>query len=73
MTVLTANMLVEMGQSLYGDEWEVTLARRLKVSRRTVMRWRDEECAMPAGLFTVLEALVEQQIAALECLRVSKP
>lgn len=69
MTVLTPNKLAEFGQSLYGNNWETALAARLQKSRRTVERWRDEECAMPAGLYAVLDGLIEQQIASLIRLR----
>ena len=63
--ILTAKILKETGEALYGDDWEGTLARRLKVSRRTVNRWRDDRCDMPAGLYVILDALIEQQLAMI--------
>lgn len=67
--IITPSKLIEFGQALAGDDWVGTLARRLQKSKRTIERWRDEEAAMPPGLYAVLEGLVEQQIAALERLR----
>lgn len=69
MLLFTPADLEDFGRTLYGDDWAGTLAARLKVSRRTINRWRDGDTAMPVALRAVLEALAEQQIAMLEAKR----
>lgn len=69
MLLFTPADLRDFGMALFGDDWEGTLAARLKVARRTINRWRDGETALPANLRAVLDALAEQQIALLEAQR----
>ncbi len=63
--ILTGAKLEEIGRDVWGETWVALLAKRLKVSKRTVQRWRNEDHAMPANLRRSLLDMVETQMAIL--------
>jgi hypothetical protein len=63
--VLTGKKLEEVGRALYGDIWVSVLSRRLACAKRTVMRWRSEDTALPVDLRQSLVDLIDEQFAVL--------
>lgn len=63
--ILTGTMLEEIGISLYGDVWVSALSKKLRRSKRTIMRWRDSQRGLPMETRRLLLDLVESQIALL--------
>lgn len=63
--ILTGQKLEEMGKALYGDVWVSVLSKKLKCSKRTVMRWRSHTRAMPPDMRDCLLALLDDQINLL--------
>jgi hypothetical protein len=63
--ILTGRLLQETAKDVWGDNWVAILAKRLKVSKRTIQRWRNEENAMPADLRRSLLDMIETQLAIL--------
>lgn len=43
--------LKDIGRALFGDQWQVPLARELDVADRTVRRWAAGDVAPPAGVW----------------------
>lgn len=68
---MTPELLRQIGEALYGPNWQAPLARDLGVRDQTVRRWRAGS-AMPEGLQADLRALlthtIEQQKGALAAL-----
>ncbi len=65
MAVLTGKLLQETALDVWGEAWVAVLAKKLKVSKRTIQRWRNEDNAMPADLRRNLLDLIETQLAIL--------
>ena len=63
--VLTGEKLEEIGLALYGEGWPGVLAGKLRRSKRTIFRWRDDETGRPNDLRHILAELVDDQIAFL--------
>lgn len=63
--ILTGLKLQEIGRHLYGAEWASVLASRLRMSKKTVFRWRDSERAIPPKLRDQLSELIDDQLATL--------
>lgn len=63
--ILTGRKLEEIGRALYGDVWVSVLSRRLACAKRTVMRWRSEETAIPVDLRQSLVDMIDEQFAVL--------
>lgn len=47
---MTRPKLEEIGRALFGDQWQVPLARELEVADRTVRRWAAGDVTPPAGV-----------------------
>lgn len=62
------SLLVETGETLYGQQWQSALARDLSVSDRTVRRWVAGTSEVPAGLYTDLLRLTQERAATLDML-----
>lgn len=63
-----APLLREIGEALYGDRWQASAARELRVSKRTVQRWAEGRYAVPeSALVGLSNALLgrEAEIALL--------
>jgi hypothetical protein len=63
--ILTGRKLEEFGRTLYGEVWVSVMSKKLKVAKRTVLRWKDDERAMPTDMQTTLVELIDDQIAQL--------
>lgn len=64
--ILTGRVFAEVGQALYGDDWESTVARKLERSRRTVIRWKTGEGRLPIGTRAKLMELIDEQDKLLQ-------
>lgn len=62
---MSADLLREVGEALYGTRWYTDLARALDVSERTVRRWSSGSHAVPDGLWADLREAVQQRRAEL--------
>ena len=49
--------LEKLGRSLYGDYWQAELAKKVKVNRSTVGRWRRGISKTPESVLTTLRML----------------
>lgn len=63
--ILTGKKLEEIGRALYGDVWVSVLSKKLDCSKRTVMRWRSENTAIPFDLRESLVDMIDEQFAVL--------
>lgn len=70
---MSAALLREVGQALYGQNWQSDLARDLKVSDRTIRRWNAETQDIPAGAWGDLRVLLKARGLALAALRRKLP
>ena len=61
-------ILVECGQALYGERWQLPLARDLGVSDRTMRRWAAGTHDVPAGIRLELERLTRDRASRLAAL-----
>lgn len=61
-------LLIEVGQALYGQQWQSALARDLAISDRTMRRWAAGAQDVPSGLHIDLLRLCVERAAALELL-----
>ena len=57
---MTPELLHYVGEALYGAHWQAILARVLKVSERSVRRWRSGEHRINAGVTREIAALCER-------------
>jgi DNA-binding XRE family transcriptional regulator len=55
---MTSDLLRRIGNALYGESWQASLARDLGVPRRTVQRWATGEARPPLTLRRNLARLV---------------
>lgn len=62
---MTPELLTEVGEALYGNQWRSALAADLKVSERTMRRWANGIFAMPPTLREELLDVVREHGAAL--------
>lgn len=70
---MTADLLREAGEALYGPRWQSDLARDLGKSDRTVRRWDAETHEVPAGEWPKIRALLKARGAALAAVRRKLP
>ena len=63
-----SRLLVEVGEALYGSQWQSALARDLQVSDRTVRRWVAGVYPMPSWVYVDLLRLAQERAAALDSL-----
>lgn len=65
---VTPSLLAQVGQALYGPQWQSALARDLGVSDRTMRRWAAASADVPARIGAELLVLVQQRGDALAVL-----
>jgi DNA-binding transcriptional regulator YdaS (Cro superfamily) len=58
-------LLYDVGQALYGPQWQSALARDLGVSDRTVRRWAAGVTTPPAGVYADLLRLTQERAERL--------
>jgi hypothetical protein len=63
---MTAPLIVEVGQALYGPHWMRELARALDVNERTVRRWAAGEVEPRPGVYGAVHELLSERAAALD-------
>lgn len=61
--ILTGRKFEEIGKALYGDVWVSVLGQKLKRTKRTIMRWRDD--SPPPPIRQALLDLIDEQFAIL--------
>lgn len=61
-------LLHEIGQALYGTQWQSDLGRALGVNVRTVQRWAAGEIVPPAGVYVELLKLARDRSGELGAL-----
>lgn len=54
-------LLHEIGQALFGSQWQSDLARELSVNVRTVQRWAAGEIIPPNGVYIEILDLAKQR------------
>lgn len=55
---MTPDELTAAGQALYGERWQSSLARDLRVSDRTVRRWLAGDAPIPEQAETIVRAVL---------------
>lgn len=70
---MTADLLREAGEALYGPRWQSDLARALKKADRTVRRWDAGSSEVPASVWTELRSLLKARGLALASVRRKLP
>ena len=58
---MSADLLREAGEALYGPLWQSELARALEVSDRTVRRWAAGDTGIPAGVWPEIRDLAQSR------------
>lgn len=56
---MTPRQLSATGQTLYGEQWQTALARRIGVDARTVRKWLAGDRAIPQPVAELLALLVK--------------
>lgn len=57
---MNKELLIEVGQALYGDQWQSNLARELNINSRNIRHWLKEDTA-PDWLGKELKTLLQNQ------------
>lgn len=60
--MITKDLLIKVGQALYGTQWQSDLARALDVDSRRVRQWLGDERPIPEWLSSELNALLAKNI-----------
>ncbi|MCG7412051.1 helix-turn-helix domain-containing protein [Moraxella nonliquefaciens] len=60
--MITKDLLIKVGQALYGTQWQSDLARALDVDSRRVRQWLNDERPIPEWLSSELNALLTKNI-----------
>ena len=60
--------LADIGQVLYGKQWQSDLARDLNVSDRTIRRWANDYEQVPFSLWAEILLLLANRKEAIEAL-----
>ena len=63
-----SRLLADVGEALYGPQWQSALARDLGVSDRTVRRWVAGAYPMPSGVYVDLLRLTLERAQRLDML-----
>lgn len=63
--ILTGPKLEEIGKALYGPVWVSMLSKKLRCTKRTVMRRAGNPRAMPAEMQRALIDLIDEQFSIL--------
>jgi plasmid maintenance system antidote protein VapI len=69
---MTPAELETIGRALYGERWQSSLARALKVAPRTMRRWAAGKSRMPEAIGADLAKLVDVRQQALMSLAPSR-
>ena len=69
MSQMSPEFLIEVGEALYGPQWQSELARRLNVSDRAMRHWVAGSRKIPPGIATDLSILVEHNTRQLVTLK----
>lgn len=59
---MNKEMLINVGQALYGTQWQSDLARALSIDSRRVRQWLNDERPMPKWLPNELAGLLAKNI-----------
>lgn len=54
-----------VGEALYGEQWQSSLARDLEVSFRTMTRWAHNKHPIPPNVWIELAVICKQRVTAL--------
>lgn len=75
---MNKELLIEVGQALYGDQWQSAFARALDVTPRTMRYWVSGQKPIPdkvlSEVYEIIENSINKQIEAKEkikCLLIS--
>lgn len=60
--MITKDLLIKVGQALYGTQWQSDLARALDVDSRRVRQWLNDERPIPEWLLSELNTLLTKNI-----------
>lgn len=60
--MITKDLLIKVGQALYGAQWQSDLARALDVDSRRVRQWLNDERPIPEWLLSELNTLLTKNI-----------
>lgn len=61
--ILTGQKLEEFGKAVWGDDWIAFVSKRLRLSRKTLARYRDGDRGMPPDFIAEFDALIEHQLS----------
>jgi hypothetical protein len=70
---VTAALLREAGEAMYGHQWRSNLARDLSVTERTIRRWASGEWDVPRNALAELRALLKARGLAMAAVRRKLP
>jgi len=70
---MSADLLREAGEALYGPRWQGEIARDLNVASRTVRRWAADAYPVPLAVWTEIRMLLAQRRDQLAVLRKKLP
>lgn len=59
---MTKEQLTEIGQALYGTQWQSDLARALNIDSRRVRQWLNDERPLPDWLGGELKVMLTDNI-----------
>lgn len=54
---MTPETLIAYGEAIFGSRWQTELARKLRVSDRTMRRWKAGKHEIPENVATEIVAL----------------
>jgi hypothetical protein len=54
-------LLTEIGQALYGDRWQTSLANDLRVADRTKRRWVSGASPIPPGIWAEIDEILAER------------
>jgi len=63
---MKTDLLIRIGEALYGPRWQSELARDLDVSDRTMRRWVSGDSSIPHGATSDMLNLVAERSQLLE-------
>lgn len=67
--ILTHELFAEIGQALFGSDWEAEMARELRRSRKTIQRWRNGKTKrIDPKIRGILLMLIEKRRIAINTL-----
>lgn len=56
---MTPKELEKIGNKLYGNYWQIHLAKKLKVDARTVRRWKSGDTPVPEPVAVAITGLLD--------------